>query len=433
MKTILIISRLYFFCKTALIKCRNVNGFRLQEKMFPRLFFYLVFISCFQFSFFNIKAQCSCSGTSVTVTNPSLNGTAANMPNTNLPTSWSNYGTGSPDLGNSSSTTDCQGGYLSSSCDGGSFARLIANTSGFSEGISQTISGLTIGKQYNVTFSQALVLHWGRSSGQVDVTFCGSTLSSPTIAVPASEGITSWSTVTIGPFTATATSETLAFTAVSNGGGTAGGTLKIPPSCNYNSSANATDLLIDGVSICEVVTTPVTLIEFGAKRNDDHVDIFWVTEIEINNDYFTVEKSIDGRNFEKVMVVDGHGNSLEKKSYSSIDTNPYEGLLYYRLKQTDFDGKYEYSKIVPVKYEKLKFELYPNPAKESVTIELNDQQEIDLKVFNAQGKEVMNQIKKVEADKIVLNTSMLLEGLYYVHIATENNVYTEALMVGRKF
>lgn len=95
---------------------------------------------------------------------------------------------------------------------------------------------------------------------------------------------------------------------------------------------------------------PVELINFNAICNESDVDIFWSTVSETNNDFFTVEKSKDAYNFEPVAFVDGAGNSNELLQYSTNDFEPFEGISYYRLKQTDFNGQYTYSDIVPVNY-----------------------------------------------------------------------------------
>ncbi|MEK7225642.1 MAG: hypothetical protein AAB221_08160, partial [Bacteroidota bacterium] len=97
------------------------------------------------------------------------------------------------------------------------------------------------------------------------------------------------------------------------------------------------------------------------------------TVSEINNDYFTVQRSRDMENFENIATVKGSGNSNTPINYSSTDNNPLEGISYYRLKQTDFDGTVTYSNAVPVTISKTKTStgkslsinniiVYPNPG-----------------------------------------------------------------------
>ncbi len=93
---------------------------------------------------------------------------------------------------------------------------------------------------------------------------------------------------------------------------------------------------------------PIELIAFNASAAGSEVHLNWSTASELNNDYFTVERSKDGLSWEEVVRVDGAGNSIHRLDYSSVDKRPYAGLSYYRLKQTDFDGQYSISKVVSV-------------------------------------------------------------------------------------
>lgn len=97
---------------------------------------------------------------------------------------------------------------------------------------------------------------------------------------------------------------------------------------------------------------PVELLYFDGRLNKNKkVDLTWATASEINNDYFNIERSQDGKNWETIDRVEGAGNSNQKLNYQTKDSNPYEGVSYYRLKQTDFDGSFEYSNIVSINYE----------------------------------------------------------------------------------
>lgn len=95
-------------------------------------------------------------------------------------------------------------------------------------------------------------------------------------------------------------------------------------------------------------TFPIELISFSAKSVNNRVDIDWSTATELNNDYFEIERSFDAVNFEVVVKVPGAGNSNNVLNYSIIDNEDLDGDVYYRLKQTDFDGAYTYSSILPV-------------------------------------------------------------------------------------
>jgi hypothetical protein len=113
---------------------------------------------------------------------------------------------------------------------------------------------------------------------------------------------------------------------------------------------------------------PLTLLAFNAELNDkEEVDLDWVTATEINNDFFTIEKSANGKDFEPFGYVDGAGNSTTVLYYQAVDLHPFQGITYYRLKQTDFDGQFSYSDIRAVKRVKAEtplFQVFPNPATE---------------------------------------------------------------------
>ena len=90
---------------------------------------------------------------------------------------------------------------------------------------------------------------------------------------------------------------------------------------------------------------PIELLYFNATPNQSVVDLTWATASELNNDFFTVERSIDGLTWENVVTVNGAGTTTQRNNYSAVDTRPVAGLSYYRLKQTDFDGAFTYSEI----------------------------------------------------------------------------------------
>jgi len=95
---------------------------------------------------------------------------------------------------------------------------------------------------------------------------------------------------------------------------------------------------------------PVELLDFQAALNQNVVDIVWTTGTEINNDEFSIERGTGLNDFESIGTVAGAGNSTEEIRYTFVDFEPLKGISYYRLKQKDFDGKYKFSFIAPIKY-----------------------------------------------------------------------------------
>ncbi len=119
---------------------------------------------------------------------------------------------------------------------------------------------------------------------------------------------------------------------------------------------------------------PIELIEFTANYRATEKDVLikWVTSSEVNNDYFTVEKSIDAQNFEELTIVQGAGNSNQVLNYSTLDEKPYNGISYYRLKQTDFNGQFKYSNIVSVNINHGEpiVRVYPNPTQNDLGVNI---------------------------------------------------------------
>src|SRR5258706_2260097 len=141
---------------------------------------------------------------------------------------------------------------------------------------------------------------------------------------------------------------------------------------------------------------PVTLVSFFAVLNSGEVDIAWATAAEINNDYFTVQRSVNGNDFETVAVVDGAGNSTVMLNYNAVDKNPYYGISYYRLKQTDYDGATSYSQIVIINNSvtlATDVMFYPNPITEyaliSVNASIKHAGNIDFELYDVAGRTIM--------------------------------------------
>ena len=128
------------------------------------------------------------------------------------------------------------------------------------------------------------------------------------------------------------------------------------------------ELILDD---CDDVGLPIELLSFNADLKEEHVLLNWVTSLEINNDYFIIEKSFDNNNWEEIGRVDGMGNSNEVNVYNFIDAQLDNGWKYYRLKQIDYGGKIMFSKIESVLIERSEspsIKIYPNPTSNRVSI-----------------------------------------------------------------
>lgn len=138
---------------------------------------------------------------------------------------------------------------------------------------------------------------------------------------------------------------------------------------------------------------PITLRSFTAVLKDGAVKLDWITEAEINNAWFTVERSGDGIQFDSLLSVEGAGNSKVLIRYQETDENPLGGRSYYRLRQTDYDGRFSYSDVVTVynpNAQKTSVTVYPNPAKlsEDFFININGTQnkEVYVVIIHVSGR-----------------------------------------------
>ena len=142
---------------------------------------------------------------------------------------------------------------------------------------------------------------------------------------------------------------------------------------------------------------PIVLLQFSAKPKNDFVEVEWTTASELNNDYFTVEKSPDGNEWTVAKIIEGAGSSTSPLSYAYTDHHPFPATSYYRLKQTDFDGTSSYSNPVAVKLKNIfPITVYPNPTSGEVIVSgfdlSNDANEIHVMRFtfsNLMGKHLM--------------------------------------------
>ncbi|HLP12938.1 MAG TPA: T9SS type A sorting domain-containing protein [Flavobacteriales bacterium] len=167
-------------------------------------------------------------------------------------------------------------------------------------------------------------------------------------------------------------------------------------------------------------TLPIQLLAFNVALNDnEEVDLAWTTLSEINNDYFTIEKTVDLENFETVAVLEAAGSTNQTKHYYSKDVTPFAGISYYRLKQTDFDGNSSYSDLVAVELKKsgTALSVYPNPATDvfTVLVTANNDAVIAVKVFDASGKCVFVQDAALEDNQARMRIEAnLAKGIYTV-------------------
>ncbi len=175
---------------------------------------------------------------------------------------------------------------------------------------------------------------------------------------------------------------------------------------------------------------PIELLGFNATLNDRaEVELDWATALEIENDYFTVERSADGIEFEQVVEVPGAGNTSIMHVYDAIDANPLPGLSYYRLKQTDFDGTFTYSKMAAVNIFKSDVEatmvVYPNPSSGNINVKASGVAGmVSIMVTDMQGRTIYLQHVRIDENEapIALELESMLNPGYYQVIMKGINI-----------
>jgi hypothetical protein len=165
---------------------------------------------------------------------------------------------------------------------------------------------------------------------------------------------------------------------------------------------------------------PIELVSFSCSNISRNVnELSWVTASESNNDYFAIERSSDGVNFEQIGKQAGAGNSVTTLNYNYKDQNPIKGISYYRLKQVDFGGKTTYSQICSVtNYGDGGVSFYPNPVRNTLTVDYNYTEKPKantITVTDVAGKLV--QVSSSFSDsKVTLDCSNLAEGIYFLKV-----------------
>ncbi len=163
---------------------------------------------------------------------------------------------------------------------------------------------------------------------------------------------------------------------------------------------------------------PVSLTAFSGKKMEKSILLEWKTASETNNDYFAIERSIDGRSFEQLTKVSGKGTTTETVAYAFEDEKPESATNYYRLRQVDYDGTESLSDIITVNFKdtRLDLNLFPTLVREEVNLDLTnyENENVLINILNSTGQIVLS--KKVNSSEIVtlrLGDLNLSEGMYY--------------------
>jgi trimeric autotransporter adhesin len=168
-------------------------------------------------------------------------------------------------------------------------------------------------------------------------------------------------------------------------------------------------------------TLPVTLTAFAAQKQNSTTLLKWTTVQEFNSRDFIIERSVTGSSWQVIATVAAAGNSAAPLNYFVRDLNPVKGINLYRLKSTDLDGKYNYSEIRKVNFDKqYSYSIYPNPSTDFLKLSVDDPSGFSgsAQIINAEGRVLISKQLNVNNQLVQINISTLSSGLYFIRIIT---------------
>ncbi|MFH0866628.1 MAG: T9SS type A sorting domain-containing protein [Bacteroidota bacterium] len=181
---------------------------------------------------------------------------------------------------------------------------------------------------------------------------------------------------------------------------------------------------------------PVELLSFSADCREDKVILNWTTASETNNNYFTIEKSSDAVSWEILTLVAGAGNSNTPEYYSATDNQPFIGITYYRLKQTDFDGNYTYSSVISASCsDSSPFSVQVLSLNASNELQMNfNSEEAETFVFSLydmRGRQLLSKSFNAVsgANEIHINLNDVSEGLYIIALQNSKKFFGQKILL----
>ncbi len=184
---------------------------------------------------------------------------------------------------------------------------------------------------------------------------------------------------------------------------------------------------------------PVEWLSFTARGETEgynHSILEWATATEKNCSHYVIQHSTDGVTFSSIGEERGAGTTTERQDYDFIHDEPVIGVNYYRLKQVDFDGKYEYSNVVSVKFEmelpKLSMQLFPNPTSGILNIQIGKVIETPtFQVFDIQGRLITVNMNNSSGNQWSFNTADLPNGHYFLQMKQGEQILNKKFVVSK--
>jgi hypothetical protein len=183
---------------------------------------------------------------------------------------------------------------------------------------------------------------------------------------------------------------------------------------------------------CNLAPLPIELLFFTGQCKKQNVTLNWSTATETNNDFFTVERSYDAINFSIIKTIKGAGNSISLLNYAYTDMKLYNGISYYRLKQTDFDGNYKYSEIIIVEncenvISADNLTIYPNPSNGQLSLLLNGVKEQfnSIEIYNVLGERIYYS----KTFQSLIDLANQPSGIYFIAFNFNSTIITKEIVI----
>ncbi len=187
--------------------------------------------------------------------------------------------------------------------------------------------------------------------------------------------------------------------------------------------------------LCTAFVLPVELLSFSVVNSGKKVLINWATASEKENDYFTIEKSAGNNEFSTLAKLPGKGTTSQLSEYSFYDENPGTGTMFYRIKQTDFNGNFSYSSIVAVKRKaEISMQVYPNPSSGEFYINSGgvfEGNSVDITIEDQTGRIILH-LKDASMENDILKISTGLKnqrGIYIIRLKSLNFTYSDRIVL----
>lgn len=180
---------------------------------------------------------------------------------------------------------------------------------------------------------------------------------------------------------------------------------------------------------CNITALPVEMISFNANPKDSDVQLSWSTASEVNNQYFSIERSYDGLKYNTIATIEGAGNSQSIKKYNYLDQSALALIdkCYYRVKQTDFNGEFSYSTVTIARSNSVDKQviIYPNPSTTNqFTIALgNANQSHTINIYTANGTIA----KSIDTNESSILVNDLNKGFYVIEVIDQIGQTTERI------